>query len=366
MTSVFLKYSVAIAGVLALSAAAHAADWQDGGGEAWAKVLAAAKAEGTLAVAGSPDMAKPMTDGFLRDTGIRLSYLGGNQRDISSRAARELRAQAVTIDIMLGGASDLPLISEGLGTPLKDQLMLPGVTEGKNWADGGLRWVDKGKAYMLQSAEYVNGQPFINTAIIKPDAIKTWKDMLKPEYRGKIAAHDPRTPGSGQAAAAYLAAVFGNDFIKGLYIDQKAMMTTDARQATEWGARGTYPIVIGGSPTDLETFKAAGIKTLMVGDMADGPGATVGGFSLIWQPKGNPHPNAAKVFINWYMSKPGQEAYIASKGTPTMRTDIDTSSLPSYLKPQPGKQYLETYQETFYLGIRPGLAKMIEDSMGGK
>lgn len=357
--------AAALAGGIALATLAQAADWQDGAPAEWAKVVAAAKAEGKVVVAGSPDMGKPFTDAFQRDTGIKLEYLGGNTRDLSSRAARELRTNQVTIDMMIGGASELPLINEGLATPLDNQLMLPTVTEGKYWADGKLRWVDKGKKYMLQGAEYVNGQPFINTAVVKPDAIKTWKDMLKPEFRGKISAQDPRQPGSGQAAAAYLAALFGMDFIKQLYVDQKVMMTGDARQVTEWAARGTYPIAIGGSPTDYETFKAAGIRTLIVGDMEDGPGTTVGGFSLIWQLKGNPHPNAARVFLNWYLSKPGQEAYIAAKGTPSMRTDIDTSALPAYLKPQPGKKYLETYQEEFYLGIRPGLTKHIQDSLGG-
>jgi ABC-type Fe3+ transport system substrate-binding protein len=352
-------------GTLLSTAPAIAQDWQAGAGEDWKQLLAAAKAEGKVVIAGSPDLAKPMSQGFLRDTGITVEFLGGAARDLSSRVAREARSGNVTLDLMLGGGSDLDLVKGGFAVPIKPQLILPGVTDPKNWIDGKLKWVDTAQMYMFQGAEYVNAQPFFNIKVLKPDEIKNWRDMLKPEYKGKIASVDPRTAGSGQAAAAYLAHLFGIDFVKQLYVDQKVMLNRDSRQVVEWGVRGVYPIVIGGSPTDYETFKANGIDNLMVGDMDDGPGTTVGGFSIIWQPKGNPHPKATQVFLNWYASKPGQEAYIAGKGTPSRRTDIDVSKLGDYLMMKPGKVYLDGYAEEFYLNARPKLAKEIIDALGG-
>jgi len=344
----------------------QAADWQAGAGPEWTQTLAAAKAEGTLVVGGSPDMAKPFTDGFLRDTGIKLTFLAAPARDLSSRIGSELRTQSVTIDLIIGGASDLPLVKAGLATPIKPQLILPESVNPENWVDGSIRWIDKTQMYMLQSAEYVYGQPYINTSMLKPGTIKNWKDMLKPEYIGKIAAMDPRIPGSGGAAAAYLGHLFGTDFLKSFYIGQQIKLSNDPRQVTEWAARGVYPIAIGGNNVDLETFKAAGIKNVEVLDMEDGPGTTLGGFSVMWQPKGNPHPNASKIFVNWYASKPGQEAYVAARGTPTRRKDVDTSKIPGYMTPKPGLNYLETYQEDFYLGIRPKLTELIETGLGGK
>ena len=361
-----IAFSAAVlCGLMVLAGGAAAADWQAGAGDDWKQALAAAKAEGTVVIAGSPDLATPMSVGFERDTGIEVRFLGGNPRDLTGRIEREVRSNNLTVDILLGGASDLTLVKEGFAVPLKPQFILPGVTDPKNWADGAMKWVDTAQMYMFQGAEYVNAQPFFNIAVLKRDEIQNWKDLLKPQYKGKIVAVDPRTAGSGQAAAAYLAHLFGFEFIKQLYVDQKVILSRDARQAVEWTARGVYPIVIGGSPTDFETFKAAGIDTMMVGDMADGPGTTVGGFSIMWQPKGSPHPNAAKVFLNWYASKPGQEAYIASKGTPSRRTDIDLSSLPDYLMMKPGKTYLDGYAEPFYLNIRPEISKMIVEAMGG-
>ena len=350
----------------AMSDLAAAQDWQAGAGPDWAQTLEAARREGQLVVTGSPDMGKPMTEGFQRDTGLKVLFVGGAQRDISSRVEREVRAKNLTIDIVIGGASDLNLVKEGYGEPIKPQLMLPDVLDPKKWQDGALRWVDTTQSMMFQGAEYVYGQPFLNMKLLKAGEIQNWKDMLKPEYRGKITAMDPRQPGSGQATAAYLAHLFGLDFLRDFYIGQKPVLTGDARQAVEWGARGLYPIVIGGSPTDLETFKAAGIDSLAVGDMLDGPGTTLGGFSVIWQPKGNPHPAAARVFLNWYASRPGQIAYIASKGTPTRRTDIDVSGLPDYLKVKPGKTYLESYNQEFYLNTRVKLVQAINEALGAR
>ncbi|HEY4134557.1 MAG TPA: extracellular solute-binding protein [Alphaproteobacteria bacterium] len=355
----------AVLGGLLAAAPAVAQDWQAGAGEDWKQLLAAAKAEGKVVVAGSPDLAKPMSQGFTRDTGITVEFLGANARDLSSRVSREVKTGNVTLDLMLGGASDLDLVKGGYAVPIKPQFILPGVTDGKNWADGKIKWVDTAQEYMFQGAEYVNAQPFFNIRVLKPDQIKNWKDFLKPEFKGKIASVDPRVAGSGQAAAAYLAYLFGSDFVKQLYVDQQVMLSRDSRQVVEWGERGVYPIVIGGSPTDYETFKANGVDNLIIGDMEDGPGTTVGGFSIIWQPKGNPHPKATQVFLNWYASKPGQEAYIAGKGTPSRRTDIDVSKLGDYLMVKPGKVYLDGYAEEFYYNARPKLAKEIIDALGG-
>ncbi|MGH7771953.1 MAG: hypothetical protein ACREQA_06910 [Candidatus Binatia bacterium] len=43
--------------------------------------------------------------------------------------------------------------------------------------------------------------------------------------------------------------------------------------------------------------------------------------------KNPPHPNATKVFVNWLLSKEGQETWGKAHGQPTRRVDVDTSSL---------------------------------------
>jgi len=353
-----------LAGLLAINPAL-CADWQDGAGEGWRKVLEAGRKEGKVVVAGRPELGRPMTEGFKRDTGIILDFLGGESRDISSRLDREVRSGNVTLDFVLGGAGDIALANQGKLIPLKPQLMLPGVTEGKNWIDGKLKWVDKAETYMLIGGEYIHSWPVFNTSLVPLAEVTTWKDLLKPQFKGKIAAYDPRSGGPGQATAAYLVHLYGEDFLRQLYIGQDVTFTRNGPQLAEWAVRGVHPIILGSLTTDIEKYKAAGIKTLAVGSMTDGPGALLGGSSVIVQPVGSPHPNAATVFLNWYASKPGQDAYSATWKTPSRRTDVSFPTIPDYTIPKPGTVYLDQYQEDWYVIARPKLQKSITEVLGG-
>jgi ABC-type Fe3+ transport system substrate-binding protein len=352
---------------LALSAGAHAAgaDWQAGAGPEWARIMAAAKQEGKVVVSGPPQAARALPEAFTRDTGIQLEYLTGNVAELANRMEREAKADKLTIDVALGGGAEVRMMSQGLLKPVKPQLILPGVTDMSNWRDGKLEWFDTAGEYMLRTQNYVSGFPVINTDIVKPDAIKVWKDLLKPEYRGKIAAYDPRGPGQGQAVAAYIATIFGTDFMQALYIGQKVVYTTDGRQLAEWAARGTHPIILGFVQADIQPFIEQGIKlTPIFPD--DGPGGIVAGFSVLKMPQGAPHPNAATVFINWYASKPGQEAYSKVMMAPSARNDVHVAEAPPYLVPKPGVKYFDQYQEAWYVQTRPKLVKLITDALGGR
>ena len=62
-------------------ATAQAADWQDGAGPEWKKVLEAARKEGTVVVMGRSPQAQPMQQAFKRETGIDIDFLGGEGRE---------------------------------------------------------------------------------------------------------------------------------------------------------------------------------------------------------------------------------------------------------------------------------------------
>lgn len=135
----------------------RAADWQDGAGPDWQKLLAAGRQEGTVAVAGRAEMALPMTEAFKRDTGISLDFLGGEGREQLTRIAREMRAHQVTIDVIFDGQSMVPFVNDGYIKAIKPQLVLPNVLDGKNWQNGQMKWVDKAQEYMFEGSEYVFG-----------------------------------------------------------------------------------------------------------------------------------------------------------------------------------------------------------------
>jgi ABC-type Fe3+ transport system substrate-binding protein len=356
----------ALTAALALYAGAtFAADWQAGAGPDWQKLLDAGRQEGTVVVAGRGEMAQPMTEAFKRDTGISLEFLGGEGREQLTRLAREMRAGQVTIDVIFDGQSLIPFVNEGFIKPIKPQLVLPGVLDLTNWKDGKLKWVDKGQAYMFEGGEYVFGWILIDTDVIKPGELTSWKDLLKPQYQGKIASFDPRVGGPGQANASYIADLFGIDFVRRLYADQKVTLSNSSRQLVDWVAHGNYPIALATLATEIESFRSAGVTNLAAVYMSDGQGAVLGGSSVVSEPKLAPHPNATAVFLNWYASQPGQQVFSTVWKTPSRRTDIHVDGIPDYVVPKPGVQYIDQYVESWYLEKYLGqYQKALVDALG--
>lgn len=324
--------------------------WLDGASQEWERVMKAARAEGQVTVAGFPALGEKMSAAFLRDTGIKLSFLGGRSREQAARFAAEARAKNMSIDVLIGGGSELSLIKEGLLNQIPPQLMLPGVSP-KHFRNGTHKFMDSGNQYLLQGAEWVFGWLTVNKDVIDPAAIRTWKDLLDPKYKGKIIAHDPRGPGPGQGATSWLYNTFGIDFVKDLFLGQQAKYTSDTRNVVESVVRGTYPIAFAAIQFQVERFRREGFKNLAIVLPSDAPGYITGGFSVLKQAKGVPHPNASTVFINWYVSKPGQEVYESVMLETSRRLDVETG-LPDYLKPKAGVNYFEAYNENIYFSRR--------------
>lgn len=354
--------------VAAFASTAHAAgEWDAGGGPEWQKILAAAKREGRVVVAGPAAVELPFTRGFAADTGIMVEFFAPPPPELAIRLQRESEMKNVTIDVALGGGAELfTMYAPGHLEAIKPKLLLPGVVDPANWIGGQIPWLDNEQMYMLRVSKWVFGWAVMNSEKVDVTKIKTWQDLLKPEYKGKIAASDPTRAGPGQAAASYLVDQFSVDFVKKLYLGQEVAYTNDFRQLVEWAVRGTYPIILGALPTVVETFRTQGMKQLVVPMLSDGPGALTGGFGVVKLPKNVPHPNAAIVFINWLASKPGQMAYGAAMLEAPARVDAQVDIVPDYVKPTPGITYLDQFTEEQYKTKRPAVAKLLIEALGGR
>src|SRR6185503_5944743 len=196
-----------------------------------------------------------------------------------------------------------------------------------------------------QTLSYLGSVPFYNSNLVKPGELTTWKDLLKPQFKGKIVIYDPRAGGPGQQAAAYLASDLGMDYVKALYVGQSPVFSVDSRQMVEWLARGVHLVALGVLAPDYLAFRDAGIKHIVPLSMKDGPGTVSGGFSVILLPKKAPHPNAQTVFLNWFVSQPGQEVFARAWNAPSRRTDVKIDSIPEYIVPKAGVKYQDQYNE---------------------
>jgi ABC-type Fe3+ transport system substrate-binding protein len=354
----------ACAAALLLSARAFAADWQDGAPAEWKQLIEAAKKESPIVVAASPEFGKPMAEAFEKDTGLKMDFVGGAYNELEARFVREARAKNETIDIYFGGGTSINYVKEGILEPIGPMLILPSVKDPKNWRDGKLKFEDEAGFNLLIPNEYIHGWPLFDSNVVKPGMIDSWQDLLKPEWKGKIAGYDPTVPGPGTAVASFLAHMFGVDYVKKLYDGQDVKLTRNPRQLVEWVARGTYPVALAALATHIEAFKKEGITNLLVPTMKDAPGTLLGGSSLPLTAKGTPHPSAVKVFINWYASQRGQQVFTDTWATPSRRIDVVPNGVPDYVVPKPGLNYFDQYTESFYMGDRPKIIKAITDTLG--
>jgi ABC-type Fe3+ transport system substrate-binding protein len=74
-----------------------------------------------------------------------------------------------------------------------------------------------------------------------------------------------------------------------------------------------------------------------------------------------PHPNAARIYINWLLSKEGQAEYAKATDVPSLRVDMPPDNMPSWRRPVPG--YIEGYTEEA-MAARDRLLPLLKEIMG--
>ncbi|HEY4135996.1 MAG TPA: extracellular solute-binding protein [Alphaproteobacteria bacterium] len=275
----------------------------------WDETLAAAKKEGKLVVAGpSGKLWQDLLETFRKDyPDIKIQVTSFAGRDFWPRAVKEREVGQYLWDIRVGGAETqaFKLIESGGLAPVRDMYMSPEVADEANWYGGfnGM-FLDYAKKYMPAFCAFDSPLVYTNEDFIKPGQITTFTDIVKPEWKGKIAMADPRG-GSTIVSMGAIYKVFGPDFIKKLIVDQKPVVTQNTRQLVQWFAQGTYPIGMGMPTADVLRFQESGVN-LKMGKVSglDTWSAGVCGLQVL-EPR--PNPNATVVFVNWILSQAVQE-----------------------------------------------------------
>jgi ABC-type Fe3+ transport system substrate-binding protein len=284
---------------------------------------------------------------FKRRFGIDVEYLGGRTGDLMTRLQAERAADQYTVDAMIAGATSLYYqgYPAQMFDPLPPVLIHPEVTDPARWVRGGPWYMDPEQQYILRLSNQSTLLVTVNTQHLRAEEIQTFQDLLDPRYRGKISAYDPGVSGPGSATAAYLLHLFGEDFMRALYQDQQPGIGRDERQLAEWMARGTYPLTIGLGAAELEPLRADGFPIAVVlRDSRAAPRQVSAGFGLTVLVNRAPHPNAAKLFLNWIAMKEGNGVYNRAQVGVSTRADLDNSWAPDYLIPRPGEEYVDIYE----------------------
>lgn len=322
--------------------------WQ----EQWDKMVAAAKNEGKVVLysnAGS-DVRLALGNVVKEKYGLGLEWVVGNGTELAQKTNQERRAGLYLSDMWMLGADIqvTQLKPEGILDPLRPALLLPEVVDTKLWYSGKLPFADKEDRYVLSSLLYPNSPVIINTDMVKVEDVKSYRNLLEPKWKGKIAIHDPTLPGTGGKWG--LVMLVGNivdvEYMRQL-ISQEPLVIRDQRQQVEWVARGKYPIAIGAKPDVVAEFQKSGAPIKWVTPV-EGTDLT-GGSGLISLINQAPHPNATRVFINWYLSKEGQTIYSKIKLAQSARIDVPVDHISPEMVRDPAAKYFSSDAEDFLL-----------------
>ncbi len=352
---------------LALSSLAAA---QEKGWETqWNKIVAEARKEGKVVVMGSADpvVRKELPAIFKAKFGVTLEYIGGRGGDNLARLRMERRAGAYTVDAVTAGVTNMvEYYQEGLLDPLLPALLLPEVLDPAKWKKKKLWFVDPGEKYILRLYNYLaSGLLYLNREQVKPGSFKSVHELLDPKWRGKISSLDPTISGPGQAEATRFYLQLGEEFVKRLYIDQKPIFSRDKRQIVDWLARGSYPVSISAETEFVVELKKQGLPVDMV-SLPDAPGTLTAGNGLLALMNRAPHPNAARLFVNWIASKEGAELLGRARQKPTTRSDIDESYAVSWEVPKPGVSYFDLHSWEFTMNMREKVNERVKNILKGQ
>lgn len=312
----------------------------------WKKTVEAAKREGKVTIHTSSNQNTLLLESGTfqkRFPEIKVIIAFG---DPFQRILTERRAGKYLADVGFTGPESLwSLYLARVLDPIRDAFILPEVADESKWFRGKHHYVDSERKYIFAAVGNADlGSFFYNSKLINPNDFKSMWDFLRPELKGKIAARDIRTPGPGGVTMRFYYHVpeLGPNFIRRLFSEMDVTLFRDQRQGIDWLATGKYSICLFCNHTRIEIAKSQGLPVESFGLMKEGAGliASGGGISLI---NGAPHPNAAKVLVNWYLSREGQIAMQSVEGSSanSRRIDIPKEMVPPIRRLHEGVNYVD-------------------------
>ncbi|MDP2602609.1 MAG: extracellular solute-binding protein [Deltaproteobacteria bacterium] len=328
----------------AMKAEAQSA-WQ----KEWETTLAAAEREGEVSIAGPPgDAFREALVGFTKQyPKIKVELLGGRGGEKVARILRERQAGVYGWDLYISGPTSALAAFKPVGAldPLKPALILPEVKNDKEWIGGfDAGWADlEKKIFYAFGGTLAGDNIYVNRDLVSANEIKSARDLLDPKWTGKIIIQDPRVEGKGLTDILVMSLAYGDELIGKLLRDQKPTVTHDRRQLVEWLVRGRYPVAIGLNEYVLVHFQKQGAGKNIAA--VEDPKTIVywaSGSSGIGLFNRAPHPNAAKIYINWLLSRSGQIDWVKTQ-TNSRRVDVPPAEPNSAMKP--GRSYRNVQAE---------------------
>jgi ABC-type Fe3+ transport system substrate-binding protein len=330
MRSAFLTIRIVFAlyGILLLPGSVRGQTAKPAPPSEWEKTIELAKKEGKVVVSvpASTELRAAIERLFEKRYGIDVEPVVGRASTVVRKMIEETKAGVRYIDLHMGGSESVVtgMLPEGILEPIEPLMVLPEVKDPKQWWGGHL-WVDNAKKFAYSTLAYQSESLWFNSQLMKADDARSFDDLLAERFNDKIGLLDPRTPGSGASMWSYLREIKGEEYLKKL-VGQKLALSRDQRVLAEILAKGKVALVLGLTYYSYAPFVKAGLPVAPLPTPKEGVYVSGGSGHLVVL-KNAPHPHATKLFINWFLSREGQEVYTRAMHQATRRLDVDAKWL---------------------------------------
>jgi iron(III) transport system substrate-binding protein len=152
------------------------------------------------------------------------------------------------------------------------------------------------------------------------EAPRAWKDVLDARWKGKVAYADATKSGSSYTLLVTWLTIYGKNDAGWKFVEdvlRQAKVLPKSSMTYQMVANGEIPVGL--------TFEQAAFDYLKSGAPvgivypSEGTAVTLDGSAIV---KGAQHPNAAKLFLDFAVSKDGQEIMVQRFGRRSVRKDV--------------------------------------------
>ena len=299
----------------------------------WEKALKAAEAEGEVTVY-VVDYPRFTVSQFQKAyPKIKLNLVDGPSGPaLSSRLMAERRAGKYQADLFITGQGvhvSFLYPAKALA-PMPPAFILPEVKDESKWFKGKHRFVDPETRHSFVFQGHRGLYISVNTQQAKPDEIKSWWDLINPKWKGKIIGYDPSIAGVARNVLWYLYMnkVLGPEFMSKLYGDMQLTLSRDHRQLVDWLAAGKAAVCVPCDDAELGRAQEQRLPVESVTHTLKEGDYIAGGQGVISLIAPAPHPHAAQIFLNWFLSREGQSLFqeqsvkSGQRNANSRRTDI--------------------------------------------
>jgi iron(III) transport system substrate-binding protein len=264
----------------------------------WDAVVAAAKKEGKLLIYNGTNfpVVRKIANEMQKEYGISVEVLDGRATEIRERIRIEQSTKRTVASLSYSGYTTLYTQSqEGV---FQDHGPLP------NAKGVAPELASKGQVLLGSVGLFVL---MYNTNLVTgADVPKSWHDLTKPQWQGKLLSDDFRAAGAGNVWFEATLNAFGREFHEKM-AQQKPVFSRNFPDSERRVARGEYPIYLPFNVSEYASLQGLPIKAIVP---EEGAAYVPMGAAIL---KDAPQPNAARVYLNFLLSDRGQ-SMLAAEG----------------------------------------------------